>query len=70
MCPYLDLGLFMSYLCDLFFIFIFIMINFMNTNALALLLIFQNMSICFWITTWMKNVNNFQNAKVQSQGVA
>ena len=70
MCPYLDLGLFMSYLCDLFFIFIFIMINFMNTNALALLLIFQNMSICFWITTGMKNVNNFQNAKVQSQGVA
>ena len=56
----------MSYLCDLFFIFIFIMIDFMDKNALVLLLL----SICFWMTTWMKNVNNFQIAKVQSQGVA
>ena len=24
----------------------------------------------FWIITWMKNVNNFQKAKVQPQGVA
>ena len=69
-CPYL--GLFMSYLCDLFlvFIFIFIMINRMNTDILVLLLIFQNMFYYFWMITWMVNGNNFQIAKVQPQGVA
>ena len=42
--PCLDLGLFMLYLCDLFFIFIltFIMDNRMNTDKLVLSLIFQN----------------------------
>ena len=42
--PCLDLGLFMLYLCDLFFIFIltFIMDNCMNTDKLVLSLIFQN----------------------------
>ena len=41
----------MSYICDLFFIFIlvFIMINSMNTDALVLLLIFQNMSFLEYI---------------------
>ena len=45
LCPCLGLGLFMSYLCDLFFIFIliFIKINRMNTDTLVLLLIFQDM---------------------------
>ena len=64
----LDVGL-----CDLFFIFIFIfiMINRINTDALVLLLIFQNMPYYyFWITTWLKKVNNFQMANVQPQGVA
>ena len=42
----------------------------MNTDTLALLLIFENMSYYFWMTTWMKNVNSFQIAKVQPQGVA
>ena len=72
LCPCLDLGLFMSYLCDLFFIFIFIfiMINRMNTDTLVLLLIFQNMSYYFWMITWMKNLNNFQVAKVQPQVAA
>ena len=70
--PRLDLSLFMSYLCDLFFIFIFIfiMINRMNTDTFFLLLLLQNMSYCFWMITWIKNVNNFQIAKVQPQCVA
>ena len=59
----------MLYLYDLFFIFIFIFIkdNRMNTDTLALSLIFQNMSYFFCIITWMKNVNNFQAAKVKPQ---
>ena len=40
----------------------------MNTDTLVLLLTFKN--IYFWMITWMKNVNNFQLAKVQPQGVA
>ena len=42
----------------------------MNTDTLVLLLNYQNTSYYFWMMTWMKNVNNFQMAKVQSQGVA
>ena len=47
--PGLDLGLFMSYLCDLIFnfFFILIMINRMNTDTLVVLLIFQKMSYHF-----------------------
>ena len=41
----------------------------MNTDTLAILLIFRNMSYYFWMT-WMKNVNKIQTAKVQPQGVA
>ena len=64
--PLLDVGLFISYLCDLFFIFMFTF-----TDILLLLLIFQNMYYYFWIITGMKkNVNNFQTTKVQPQGVA
>ena len=44
--------------------------NLMNTDTLVLLLIFSNLSYWFWIITLMKNVNNFQIAKVQPQGVA
>ena len=53
LCPGLDLGLFMSHLCDLFFIFIFIfiIINLMNTDTLLFLFIFQNMS-CGTIHLW------------------
>ena len=42
----------------------------MNTDIHIFLLIFQNMPYVFWMITWMKNVNNFQIAKVQPQGVA
>ena len=47
LCPCLEQGLFMLHLCDpcdFICIFIFIMINHMNTETLALLLLFQNMS--------------------------
>ena len=39
----------------------------MDTDTLVLLLNFYIMSYYFWITTWMKFVNNFQVAKVQLQ---
>ena len=41
----------------------------MNTGTLVLLLISQNMSYYLWMVTWMKNVINFQIAKVQPQRV-
>ena len=65
LCSSLDLCLFMSYLCDLFFlfVFIFIMINRTNADAFVLLLIVQNMSYYFWMRTWMRNANNFQQQK-------
>ena len=49
MYPYLDLGVFMSYLCHLFFIFIFIfiVINCMNTGTHVLLLIFPEYVLLF-----------------------
>ena len=46
------------------------MINRINADALVLLPIFQNMSYCYWMITLMKNVNNFQVAKVHPQGIA
>ena len=42
----------------------------MNSDTLVLLLVFKDMSYYFWMITWMKNVNNFQIAKFQLQGVA
>ena len=42
----------------------------MNRDTIVRLLIFQYMSHYFWIITWMRNVNNFQIAKVQPQSVA
>ena len=70
--PSLDVGLFMSYQCDLcfIFIFIFIVVNRMNVDTLVLLLIFQKITYYFWMIMWMKNVNNFQVAKVEPEGVA
>ena len=59
----------MSYLLELFLIFIIIIINRMNTGTLVLLLIFQNISYYFWMIMWMKDLNNFQIAKVQPVGV-
>ena len=59
----------MSYLLELFLIFIIIVINRMNTGTLVLLLIFQNISYYFWMIMWMKDLNNFQIAIVQPLGV-
>ena len=42
----------------------------MNTDIHVILLLFQSMSYYCWMITWMKNVNKFQIAKVQPQGVA
>ena len=42
----------------------------MNADSIVLLPVFQNMSYYFRIIKWIKNVNNFQIANVQFQGVA
>ena len=72
LCSCLELGPFMPYPCDLFFIFIiiFIMINLKNTDTLDLLTISQSISHSFWMITCMKNFNNFQIAIGQPYGVA
>ena len=41
----------------------------MNIDTLVLLLFFKNISNYFWMITWIKNVNNFQIAKVQPSGI-
>ena len=62
--------LFMSYLCDLFFIFTFIfimihrIISWIQTH-LFFCLFFRICPNYFVMITWMKNLNNFQIAKVQ-----
>ena len=63
----------MLYICDLFFIFslIFIVIdNLIKTDPLVFCAFFLNISYFFWMKAWLKKVNNFQKAKVQSLGVA
>ena len=66
LCPCLGLGLFMSYLCDLFFVFslIFMVINHIPLFKQTYLLFahFQNISYYFWM---MKKASYFQIAKVQ-----
>ena len=42
----------------------------MNTDGIVLLLNVWNMSHYFWMIIWIKNVTNFQIAKVQPQVVA
>ena len=68
------LGLFMSFLCDLFFVFslIFIVINHITSfkQTSLFFVYFLKYLQLFWIITWMKNANNFQIVKVQPQGVA
>ena len=74
LCPCLGLNVFMSYLCDLFFIIsiIFIMINsiisWIPTHLFFCL--YLEHAILFWAITWIKGVNNFQIAKVQPQDAA
>ena len=61
--PWLDLGLFLSDLCDLFFIFIFI---FTETSYFAHFLKY----VLFFLTDSMdEECKNFQIAKVQPQGL-
>ena len=48
LCPFLDLGLFMSYLCDLFFLFFSIFINnLMNTDMPVFLAYFLEYVLLF-----------------------
>ena len=74
LCWCLHLGLFMSYLCDLFFIFIFIfivincIISWIQTHFFFCF--FLKICPIFWMLTCMKKVNNFQIARVQPQAVA
>ena len=42
----------------------------MNTDKFFVLLVFKNIFYYFWTITWIKNVNNFQIAKVQPRNVA
>ena len=66
--PYLELGLFMSNLCNLCGIFIFIFINEnvdknYKSDTLVLLLIFKNISYYSLLIKLMKNANNSQMSK-------
>ena len=66
------LGLFMSYLWDLFFIFslIFIAISYITSfkqKYLFLCTFLWFFWYYFWMITWMKRVNNFKIAKAQPQ---
>ena len=68
LCSCLGLGLFMSYLCDLFFIFILILMVINNIISLKRThLFFAHFFLLFpttfYMITWMKKVNNFQIAK-------
>ena len=71
LCPCQRLGLFMSYLLDLFFIFslIFFAINLIFSFKQTYLFFahFQNISYYLWMITWMKKPHNFLIAKVQPQ---
>ena len=65
------LGLFMSYLCDLFFIFSLIFISYTLLKQIHLFFVhFLEYLLLFLDDNVMKKANNFQMAKVQPQGVA
>ena len=65
LCPYLDLDLFLSYLCGLFFIFVFIltMINHIIPSK-------QGHLFCFRVLWIFHIIFGWRLAKVQSKGVA
>ena len=67
-CPCLDLGLFLSYLCDLFFIFsvVFIVINHITSLKQTYLFFVHFLEYLPFLDdiTWMKKANNFHIAKV------
>ena len=72
MCPCLGLGLFLSFLCDLFFIFSLIFIDYITSLKQTYLFFvhFLEKITIFWIITWVKKANNFQIVKILLQGVA
>ena len=63
-CPCLGLGMFMSYLCDLFFIssLLFVVINHINhsNRCICFLYIFQNIPYYLWMIMCLKKANNLQ----------
>ena len=72
----LDIGVFMIYVVSMRSISHFYhhfhydqQYNLMNIDSLVLLRIFQNISYYFLMIMQMKNVNNFEIGKIQSQGV-
>ena len=71
LCPCSGLGIFMSYLCDLFFIFslIFIVINHITSFKQTYLFFapFLEYFLLFFIISWIKKANNFQIAIVRPQ---
>ena len=73
-CLCLSLGMFMSYLCDLLFIFslIFTAINHITSSRQTHLFFvhFLEYLLLFLMITWMKKAKNSQIKKVQPQGVA
>ena len=60
LCSCLQLGLFLTYLCDLFYFHICFHDNYsynlMNTDIHVLLLILQSMSYYSWMIVWVKNI--------------
>ena len=74
LCPCLTLGLFVSYLCDIFFISAsfslpFIIYPYLN-RCTCFLYIFNNISYHFWMITKMNKRNSFPIGKVQPRGFA
>ena len=67
-------GQFMSYLCDLFFIFSITLIVINHITSLKQThLCFVHFSECLlfsWMITWMKKANKFQITKAQRHGLA
>ena len=66
----LDLGLFMPYLCDLFFTSNLIFSTINHITSVKQTHFFKNIFFYFWMIPWIKKTKNFQITKVQPQGVA
>ena len=73
LCSCLDLGLFMSFMCDLLLTFIFVslwLINRIISWKHPLFFCFLEYVLLFKMITWMKNGNKFEIVKVRPQNVA
>ena len=67
--PCLGLGLFMSYIRDLFFIFSFIFIFIISKMSLKQTHLF--FAQCYsWVIMWMRKANNSQIMKIRPQDFA